>query len=161
MRFSGTAKLLTGSAEVEESAKGISNPLAEYILSGNLDKNSFKLNFRTGDNKTGTLLLPLPVKMLNYKVDTRSPGESTDREPGATVSLYKEWRFEGAASGTGFFKPGFTAAPARYFLVLQGRGNRCDNASDFTHWRLEIGGKKAGYAFYGKLGDTVPVSQNR
>ncbi|PWT83255.1 MAG: hypothetical protein C5B44_00905, partial [Acidobacteria bacterium] len=65
--------------------------------------------------------------------------------------LYKEWRFEGLVNGTGFFQPGIIA-PTKYFLVLQGRGNGCDNAEDFTHWRLEITGKKAGYALYGELG---------
>jgi len=36
-------------------------------------------------------------------------------------------------------------------LIFQGRGNRCDNAEDFTHWRLEISGKKTSYAFFGEL----------
>jgi hypothetical protein len=36
-------------------------------------------------------------------------------------------------------------------LVLQGRGNGCDNAGDFGNWRLQVSGEKADYAFYGKL----------
>jgi hypothetical protein len=35
--------------------------------------------------------------------------------------LYKEWHFEGAVNGTGFFKDGIIA-PTKYFLVLQGPG---------------------------------------
>jgi hypothetical protein len=44
--------------------------------------------------------------------------------------------------------------------VLQGRGNSCDGAEDFTHWQLKIAGKKADYAFYGELGAPVPEKQN-
>lgn len=64
--------------------------------------------------------------------------------------LYKEWRLEGEIKGNGIFKNG-TAAPATYVLVLQGRGNGCDNAEDFAHWRLQVRGEQADYAFYGKL----------
>jgi hypothetical protein len=44
--------------------------------------------------------------------------------------------------------------------VLQGRGNSCDTAEDFTHWRLKITGNKADYAFYGELSTPVPDKQN-
>jgi hypothetical protein len=64
--------------------------------------------------------------------------------------LYKEWRLEGEIKGSGIFKNGMTA-PAKYVLVLQGRGNGCDNAEDFGNWRLQVRGEKADYAFYGKL----------
>jgi hypothetical protein len=64
--------------------------------------------------------------------------------------LYKEWRFEGRVSGTGFFGAGIVA-PTRYLLVLQGRGNGCQDAADFTHWRLQVSGRRAHYAFYGEL----------
>lgn len=72
--------------------------------------------------------------------------------------LYKEWRFQGAVKGDGVFNHGLMA-PAKYFLVFQGRGNNCDNAEDFTHWRLEITGRKARYAFYGALAKPVPQLQ--
>ncbi|MGI8641023.1 MAG: hypothetical protein ACR2MG_13900 [Pyrinomonadaceae bacterium] len=65
--------------------------------------------------------------------------------------LYKEWRFKGNVQiGNGFFQTSIVQ-PTTYFLVLQGRGNGCDNPEDFTHWRLEIAGKKASYAFFGEL----------
>jgi hypothetical protein len=53
-------------------------------------------------------------------------------------------------TGNGFFQSSIIK-PTTYFLVLQGRGNNCDNAEDFTHWRLEITGRKADYAFFGEL----------
>ena len=52
--------------------------------------------------------------------------------------------------GGGFFKSGIVR-PTKYTLIFQGRGNNCDNAGDFTNWRLAINGKKASYAFYGKM----------
>ncbi|NOT48525.1 MAG: hypothetical protein HOP17_12340 [Acidobacteria bacterium] len=83
--------------------------------------------------------------MIQYKVDIH---DEEDRPNGP--NLYKEFRFKGTiSSATGFARSG--ARGTNYFLVFQGRGNGCDNASDFTHWRLEIDGPKADYAFFGKL----------
>jgi len=91
--------------------------------------------------------------MLKFGVDLRE-----DREEGTMVSLYKELRFKGTVgTTTGFLKKGI-ASGTSYFLVFQGRGNGCDNASDFTHWRLEITGSKADYALYGDLKSTGTTS---
>jgi hypothetical protein len=98
--------------------------------------------------------LPLPARLLSYQADIRDGQMSGAGGP----LLYKEWRFEGQVKGTGFFQAGITA-PTKYFLVLQGRGNACDMAEDFTHWRVAITGKKARYAFYGELAKPVPDSQ--
>jgi hypothetical protein len=150
MRFGGTAYLYLTEADMEESAKGLAHQTAHYTLNGSLVGNAWKLSFREGD-KSGTLNLPLPAKMLSYVADIRDGQTSAGGGP----LLYKEWRFEGTVSGTGFFQAG-VVAPTKYFLVLQGRGNGCDNAEDFTHWRLKITGKKADYAFYGELGEPTP-----
>ena len=121
-------------------------------MSGNV----WKLTFRNGD-ESGTLTLPLPAKMLRYAADIhdgRTIGGDS-RKP----LLYKEWRFEGEVNGTGFFNAGIVSR-TKYFLVLQGRGNNCDTAEDFTHWRLKITGNKADYAFYGELSPPIPDEQN-
>src|SRR5215813_4960941 len=146
MRFAENANLYLTDADIEEDAKGLGSQSENYSLSGSLVGNVWKLVFRDG-NKAGTLNLPLPPKMLSYAADIHDGKVSGGGGP----LLYKEWRFEGLVNGTGFFQPGIIA-PTKYFLVLQGRGNGCDNAEDFTHWRLEITGKKAGYALYGELG---------
>ena len=62
--------------------------------------------------------------------------------------LYKEWRLSGDVKGTGLFERGLTDG-GKFKLILQGRGNACDNASDFKHWVLQIEGPQADYAFYG------------
>jgi hypothetical protein len=115
----------------------------------------WKLTFRNGE-ESGTLNLPLPVKMLRLAADIHD-GWTKPGYPEPV--LYKEWRFEGEVNGTGFFKAGIVAR-TKYFLVFQGRGNSCDGAEDFTHWQLKITGKKADYSFYGELGAPVPEKQN-
>jgi len=151
IRFGTRADLWTGEADPEVAAEGLAHPVDSYSLSGSFFDNVWKLTFRNGD-KSGTLNLPLPAKMLRYAADIHDgrtkPGYS---EP----VLYKEWRFEGEVNGAGFFKAGITAG-TQYVLVFQGRGNSCDGAEDFTHWQLKIAGKKADYAFYGELGAPVP-----
>jgi hypothetical protein len=107
---------------------------------------SWKFTIKTPGGKTGTLVLPVPTQMVQYKVDIHDT-----KDTGLGVSLYKEFRFKGTVqSGTGVFRSGITK-PTTYFLVFQGRGNGCDDYSNFTHWHLEIGGKKAQYEFNGKL----------
>ena len=150
MRLGTTACLFL--TETEESGKGLAHLTGNYSVNGSLIGNVWKLTFRNGD-ESGTLNLPLPAKMLRYAADIHD-GQTIGGDSRKPL-LYKEWRFEGEVSGTGFFKAGIVA-PTKYFLVLQGRGNSCDTAEDFTHWRLKIIGNKADYAFYGELGAPVP-----
>ena len=145
VRFGGTAHLYLTEADMEESARGLAHRAERYTLGGSLAGKAWRLVFRDG-NKTGTLTLPLPAKMLSYTADIRDGRTSAGGGP----LLYKEWRFEGTARGTGFFRDGIAPA-TKYLLVLQGRGNGCQNAEDFTHWRLQVTGRKAEYAFYGQL----------
>ena len=155
MEFAPAARLYLTDAG-EEQVKGLSGVSQENTISAVLEPKRWRLTFRAEDGRTGVLTLPVPAKMTTFAADIH------DEEPEKAPRLYKEWRFEGLASGDGIFQPGF-AAPARYTLVFQGRGNRCDNGSDFTHWRLEISGKKASYAFFGSLvaeGDSGEQSTN-
>jgi hypothetical protein len=145
IRFGPAANLYLTEADMEESAAGLAHRAEKYALGGSLVGGAWKLAFREG-KQAGTLNLPLPLRMTSYTADIHDGRTS----PGGGPLLYKEWRFEGRVSGTGFFRAG-VAAPARYLLVLQGRGNGCQNAEDFTHWRLRIDGRKAKYAFYGEL----------
>lgn len=145
MRFARTATLFATEAGIEEDSLGIERPKPSYSLQSTFTGNILRLTFRSGAN-TGTLELPLPSKMWNHSADIHDGKLSAGGGP----LLYKEWRLEGEIKGNGIFKNG-TAAPATYVLVLQGRGNGCDNAEDFAHWRLQVRGEQADYAFYGKL----------
>jgi hypothetical protein len=119
---------------------------ADFNLLNTFAAKTWKFTFKTPTGKAGTLILPMPAQMLKFNVDIHD-----DSDSGAGPSLYKEWRFKGnVSSGTGIFKSSIIR-PTTYFLVLQGRGNNCDDAANFTHWHLEINGKRADYEFFGKL----------
>ena len=147
IRFGPTATLYTAEADPEDAAKGVAHVAEKYALVGSLVGRAWKLTFRDG-GKTGTLSLPLPAKVTSYTADIHD-GQTS---PGGGPLLYKEWRFEGLVSGTGFFGAGLVG-PSKYLLVLQGRGNACQDAGDFKHWRLQVNGRKAEFAFYGELAD--------
>lgn len=145
-------KGLDGIAKSYESDAGEWSP-DFFSLANTFSAKTWKFNFKTKDGKIGTLTLPLPAQMLAFKVDIHDGKISGGGGP----LLYKEFRFKGIAqSGTGLFKSGIVK-PTTYFLVLKGRGNGCDNAEDFTHWYLEIEGKKAEYSFFGKLSSANPA----
>lgn len=117
-----------------------------FDLAASFTRNIWRFNLKTPKGLAGTLVLPMPTQMVTYKVDIH---DEENRPNGP--NLYKEFRFKGTlSSATGFTRGGWIRGTT-YFLVFQGRGNGCDNASDFTHWRLEIDGPRADYAFYGKL----------
>jgi hypothetical protein len=117
-----------------------------FDLTASFTGKLWTFNLKTPKGKSATLVLPVPAQMVTYKVDIH---DQEDRPNGPM--LYKEFRFKGSlSSAAGFARSGFVRGTT-YFLVFQGRGNGCDNASDFTHWRLEINGPRADYAFFGKL----------
>lgn len=125
-----------------ETIKGIS-PLGEnYISNFSFENKMWEFDFKDNNGKSGSLSFPKPTSMVDYRVDTYNDGEPI---------LYKELRFKfKLKSGTGIFAKGFSTAND-YFLVFQGKGNNCTNAEDFSHWRLEITGAKANFAFFGEL----------
>ena len=137
--------------DIEEQVKGLDGISESYVVSAVKEPKQWRATFRTEDGKSGELILALPSKVARFAVDIHNGETKASGQP----LLYKEWRLEGRAMGKGIFKEGF-AAPARYSLIFQGRGNACDNADDFTHWRLEISGKKAAYAFFGELKSARP-----
>ncbi|MEP6900287.1 MAG: hypothetical protein ABJA66_00975 [Actinomycetota bacterium] len=125
-----------------------------FDLVNEFTNKTWKFTIKTPSGKTGTLVLPMPMQMVQYKVDIHDTEDT-----GLGVSLYKEFRFKGnVQSGTGIFRSG-NIKPTTYFLVFQGRGNGCDDASNFTHWHLEIDGQKAKYEFNGKLSSGLTKEQ--
>ena len=125
---------------------------ADFSLVNSFAAKTWKFDLKTPTGKTGTLSLPMPAQILQYSVDIH---DGSDR--GLGPLLYKEWRFKGVvASGTGIFKSSIVR-PTSYFLVFQGRGRACDEVSNFGYWRLEITGKNADYAFFGKLRSGDPA----
>lgn len=157
IRFGDAAELYMTEAGFD-MIKGLA-PLEKEYNAPNATQDNWQLALKSGfagkgwrfsitskGGKSGTLILPMPAQMLSFKVDIH---DNTDKGLGPV--LYKEFRFKGPiASGTGIFSADLDRS-ATYFLVFQGRGNGCDNASDYTHWRLEITGKRSSYAFFGDM----------
>lgn len=119
---------------------------SRFDLVSSFTNSGWRVNLKTPKGSKATLVLPMPTQMVAFKADIH---DEENRPNGP--NLYKEFRFKGnLSSATGFASSGW-ARGTTYFLVFQGRGNGCDIASDFTHWRLEIDGPRADYAFFGKL----------
>lgn len=156
MKFSKTADLFTTEAGFD-GIKGLKPIQAEYesdswTADSNFSvvdaflKRTWQLTFRTPKGKSGVLTLPMPVRMTSFSADIHDGSDH-----GLGPLLYKELRFEGAVSnGSGIFRGGMLK-PVKYLLVFQGRGNYCDNSSDYTHWHLAITGPGADYEFFGEM----------
>ncbi|HQZ98421.1 MAG TPA: hypothetical protein PLP21_19045 [Pyrinomonadaceae bacterium] len=154
MKFGKAANLYTTPASYDD-IKGIAEVIKEFekTSEGEFDLvdaftgSAWTLQFMTEGEQKGSLVLPRPTMMTSRRVHIP---DNTSNSP--NVVLYKEWIFSGRVSrGTGFFKRGIVTPATKYTLLFQGHGNNCDNAEDFTNWRLEINGPKADFAFFGKM----------
>jgi hypothetical protein len=151
LRFGKEARLFVGEAGVE-AIKGIQNPAERYELRVDWNKThaavgKTDLNFTLTNpgGRSGTLSLRLPQTISIFEVD---PRDSPDQGTGPV--LYKEWKLIGEVTGTGAFSG--TNSPKQVLtLVLQGRGNSCTSAADFTHWTLVTEGPKGVYSLFGRL----------
>lgn len=157
MKFDRKSKLYMDEAGFE-SIKGLGALQADFEsekfagwdgsfdLVNEFTNKTWKFTIKSPSGKTGTLTLPMPTQMVQFKVDIHDNSDT-----GLGPQLYKEFRFKGTVqNATGVFRSSFIK-PTTYFLVFQGRGNHCDDVSDFTNWHLEIDSKRAQYEFNGKL----------
>jgi len=144
LRFGGNAKLFTGEADAQD-AQGITAPSESYNMTAAWRDNRLVLSFRDKSGRSGTLALARPNSVNVFEVDPRRAPDS-----GQGPALYKEWKLSGPAAATGVFAPG--GGPRQVLtLILQGRGNSCTDASDFSHWTLVMQGPKANYTLFGDL----------
>lgn len=130
----------------ESEVEAFAQTYDEFDLVNGFTGRQWKFEMRSAGGKTGTITLPVPAQMVNYKVDIHDQ----ENRPNGPL-LYKEFRFKGNVSAaTGIFRTS-SVRSTTFFLIFQGRGVGCDEITDFTHWRLEVDGPKSGYEFYGKL----------
>lgn len=142
---------LEGFAEAYEASE-TGAEFSKIPLTSDFSGTGWKLSLRLG-SLNGTLSLPLPAEREYFGADIHDGRGSSGGGP----LLYKELRFRGkTGAGTGFFAKGVSAG-ADFRLVFQGRGNGCNNAEDFTHWRLSVNGPDARYNFFGKLDSGNPA----
>ncbi len=145
LKFEPTATLFLGEAD-PEMVKGITTPAAQYNLQVAWLKDNLVFAFRDQADHAGTLALARPKMLSIFHVDPRTGTPPPSRGP----VLYKEWRVTAKAAGTGIFAAALGAGQT-LTLVLQGGGNNCTSANDFTHWMLVMWGPKAKYHFFGDL----------
>jgi hypothetical protein len=144
LRFADKATVFTGEGDVD-GIEGIATPSPTYKLAAKWVDDRLVLSFRDGSGHTGTLSLARPGTMSVFEVD---PRDRPDKGQGPL--LYKEWKLSAPAAGSGVFRPGI--APRQTLtLILQGSGNSCTSAIDFSHWTLVMQGPKANYTLFGDL----------
>ncbi|OLE51859.1 MAG: hypothetical protein AUG51_20965 [Acidobacteria bacterium 13_1_20CM_3_53_8] len=140
LRFSPKAK--------KYMSPGEDNDLSEdYSLSHVRAGRSWQLKFRDDQGRTGTISFMIPVTAVTFGADLHDSPAG-----GVGPSLYKEWRFSGAARVAGIFRS-VMSGPVQFRLILQGRGNHCENAEDYRHWTLQISSGHSSHTFYGSLND--------
>ena len=103
-------------------------------------------SFRDPRGRAAALTLALPGVISIFEVD---PHDTVDHGQGP--NLYKEWTITTNLTGDGIFRSS-NGLNRRITLVLHGRGNSCTDSSSFTHWTLQVHGRRPGYTFYGDLG---------
>lgn len=145
VRFSPVAKLYLTAGGID-TIKGIQNASGRYTLTQSRVGRRWQLMFRDARGNSGMVVFSIPRSAVTHGVDLRDGRQSGGGGP----LLHKEYRLAGVVSGTGIFARGMAGQP-RFRLILQGRGNVCLAAGDFKHWRLEVTGPRADYAFYGSL----------
>ena len=103
----------------------------------------WQISVNAGMGRRGTIVLPMPASFIKHAVDI----DGVDN--GLGVGLYKEFTIaERVKTATGIFR---SASSAKYELIFQGRGNGCDDKSDFNRWFLTVDGPRASYVIFGKV----------
>jgi len=133
--FSGATNGMSG---VEDA------PFSEgkFELTRSNDMRRWELKYVGG--KSGSLSLPIPLRLVNFGADVHDGQQGGGGGP----LLYKEWRFDGSATGTGVFR---TWSGAKFRLVFQDRGNHCTQAEDFKHWNLSVNHRSTSLSVYGAV----------
>jgi hypothetical protein len=147
VRFNKTAHLFVDERDLAD-IKGIANPAETYTFSVTRQNNRLVFSFRDGKKNEGTLALTIGDAIAVFEIDPREPGSPI--HGGTGPQLYKEWRLTAPFAGTGIFRAG-NGGYQRITLILQGRGNRCPDAGQFTHWTISVHGPLGGYLFFGDL----------
>jgi hypothetical protein len=148
VRFGKKARLYLNAAGLDV-VTGISTPSEAYALALARQGDRWTFTLRDAAGHSGTLAFDLPATVEAFFVDPHD-GLSDATDP----VLFKEWRLTAPLTGTGIFSAGAAGATVR--LILQGRGNGCTSAEQFTAWTLIVSGPKARYTLHGSLAAPAP-----
>jgi hypothetical protein len=143
-----------------DDIKGIVRPSSDiHAATGGLEGRAWRVTLTDKSGRKGTLALTLPARIIRREIDvppapTGAPKEEPRNLRGDST-LYKEWIFLGAVTGSGFFVPGALAS-AKAELILHGHGNGCPSGDDFHHWTLVVKGPAAAFTLHGPLTSKSP-----
>ncbi len=145
VRLGATAALVVPPAGLEH-VRGVAPAAPRYALRHQDQNRQWTLELSADGARGGSFTFVMPDTGEFYAVDPRDGG----RDAAGSPRLYKEWRFTGAVAPRGVFRG------TRFHLVLQGRGNLCPDAAQFTGWILRVIGPNASYALFGDLREPAP-----
>lgn len=151
VRFAKKARLYVNDA-FPDGIHGLAAPTATYEIAQTRQGDRWIFSLKDENGKTGAISFTLPATYEEFFADLH------DTKPGTETRLYKEWRFNApltAANATGI-AAGAGVAGTTVRLVLQGRGNACTWAAQFTDWTLVVSGPKVGFVLFGKLSTPPP-----
>lgn len=133
-----------------ECVEGIVKPVDSYRAAMSRRGGRWQIELTDpASGRTGALSFTMPKQITSFAVDT-------DPKPGRPgTMLYKELRIVAPISGNGVFAAA-GRNPAWGAMVLQGRGNRCRDPAQFTHWSLDVTGVRVRFRLFGKLGPPKP-----
>jgi hypothetical protein len=129
-----------------DGIRGITSPSDQYRVVHRGRTRDWRLELSGPNGSRGDLQFTIPDRGTFFMTDLRGDGTAA---PGGPV-LYKELRVRGPLGGTGSFRSG------TFNFVLQGRGNSCYHADDFTTWILQVRGNGIAYAIFGSLNPPRP-----
>ena len=150
LRFAKVAKLYLDAGGTA-AVTGITDPAERYEVVQSRQGDVWTFALKDAKGHTGSLSFTLPANLESFFVDTHGGQQASAGGP----VLYKEWRLGAALRATGVFTPGMTGSPT-VRLVLQGSGNSCTQADQFSSWTLIVSGPKARYTLYGALSAPAP-----
>ena len=140
LRFAGKATLFTG--EADAGIAGI-HAVGKLRTHGKMAGRPV-LSFRDKLGHTGDLSMARPKTVSVFEVDPRDRPDR-GKGPRSTRNGSSPPRPPAAACS------GRASRRALLTLILQGGGNSCTSANDFSHWTLVMQGPKANYTLFGDL----------
>lgn len=109
-------------------------------------------SFTTINGAVGTLSARMPQTLDFIAVD------ETPTVARQNVELAKVATLASATVATGFFAGDAGTAAAQAIMSIEGRGNNCTDAAQFTGWRVDVNVGDDSYQIFGALGPVAPES---
>lgn len=149
VRFTKKARLFMNAAGAA-GVQGVTDPADTYELTQSRVGDRWTFSFKDAKGRSGSLAFTLPANLESFFVDPQ------DGKPDTDPVLYKEWRLIAPVTMTGVFGPASATGAPTIRLVLQGRGNSCTSADQFTRYSLIVSGPSARFTIFGTLATPAP-----